>query len=70
MESTVAYLMGCVATAAAVDAPCVGGPVCTVVGRAWPMSPTARAACCADFRQGLAPVAEQAGERDIHLLCC
>lgn len=62
VESTVAYLMGCVASAAAVGAPCVGGPVYASVGRTWRMSLTARAACYADFRRALAPVAERAGE--------
>ncbi|MBG6103278.1 sugar phosphate isomerase/epimerase family protein [Micromonospora vinacea] len=62
VESTVAYLKGCVASAAAVGAPCVGGPAYASVGRTWRMSPTARAACYADFRRALAPVAEQAGE--------
>ncbi|MET7710568.1 sugar phosphate isomerase/epimerase family protein [Micromonospora sp. NPDC005413] len=62
VESTVAYLMGCVASAAAVGAGCVGGPAYASVGRTWRMSPAARAACYADFRRALAPVAEQAGE--------
>ncbi|EEP74876.1 sugar phosphate isomerase/epimerase [Micromonospora sp. ATCC 39149] len=62
VESTVGYLLGCVATAAAVGAPCVGGPVYAAVGRTWRMSPAARAACYSDFRRALAPVAEQAGE--------
>ncbi|WP_433357255.1 sugar phosphate isomerase/epimerase family protein [Micromonospora saelicesensis] len=62
VESTVAYLMGCVASAAAVGAGCVGGPAYASVGRTWRMSAAARAACYADFRRALAPVAEQAGE--------
>ncbi|MFY1583787.1 sugar phosphate isomerase/epimerase family protein [Micromonospora sp. WMMD734] len=62
VESTVAYLRGCVAAAAAVGAPCVGGPVYASVGRTWRMSQAARAACHADFRRALTPVAEQAGE--------
>ncbi|MGV9212898.1 sugar phosphate isomerase/epimerase family protein [Micromonospora sp. RB23] len=62
VESTVAYLMGCVASAATVGAPCVGGPVYAAVGRTWRMSAAARAACYADFRQALAPVADSAGE--------
>ncbi|MDG4808835.1 sugar phosphate isomerase/epimerase [Micromonospora sp. WMMD1120] len=62
VESTVAYLSGCVASAAAVGAGCVGGPVYASVGRTWRMSPAARAACYADFRRALAPVAEQAAE--------
>ena len=62
VESTVAYLMGCVASAAAVGAGCVGGPAYASVGRTWRMSPAARAACYADFRRALAPVADQAGE--------
>ncbi|MGC4794101.1 sugar phosphate isomerase/epimerase family protein [Micromonospora saelicesensis] len=62
VESTVAYLLGCVASAAAVGAGCVGGPAYASVGRTWRMSAAARAACYADFRRALAPVAEQAGE--------
>ncbi|MET8090491.1 sugar phosphate isomerase/epimerase family protein [Micromonospora sp. NPDC005220] len=62
VESTVAYLMGCVASAAAVGAGCVGGPAYASVGRTWRMSPAARAACYAEFRRALAPVAERAGE--------
>ncbi|WKU07026.1 sugar phosphate isomerase/epimerase [Micromonospora sp. HUAS LYJ1] len=60
VESTIDYLRGCVASAAAVGAPCVGGPVYASVGRTWRMSPAARAACHADFRRALRPVAEQA----------
>ncbi|WP_433268504.1 sugar phosphate isomerase/epimerase family protein [Micromonospora vinacea] len=67
VESTVAYLKGCVASAAAVGAPCVGGPAYASVGRTWRMSPAARAACYADFRQALAPVAEQAGELGVSI---
>ncbi|MGQ5260925.1 sugar phosphate isomerase/epimerase family protein [Micromonospora sp. ZYX-F-536] len=67
VESTVAYLMGCVASAAAVGAPCVGGPVYASVGRTWRMSPTARAACYADFRRALSPVAEHAGEQGVSI---
>ncbi|MGW4465013.1 sugar phosphate isomerase/epimerase family protein [Micromonospora sp. NPDC004704] len=67
VESTVAYLMDCVASAAAVGAPCVGGPVYAAVGRTWRMSPTTRAACYADFRRALSPVAEQAGEWGVSL---
>ncbi|MET7963196.1 sugar phosphate isomerase/epimerase family protein [Micromonospora zamorensis] len=62
IESTVAYLMECVASAAAVGAGCVGGPVYASVGRTWRMSPAARATCYAEFRRALAPVAERAGE--------
>ncbi|MER7587856.1 sugar phosphate isomerase/epimerase family protein [Micromonospora sp. NPDC127501] len=62
VESTVAYLLGCVASAAAVGAGCVGGPAYASVGRTWRMSAAAREACYADFRRALAPVAEQAGE--------
>ncbi|MGW5560888.1 sugar phosphate isomerase/epimerase family protein [Micromonospora sp. NPDC003944] len=67
VESTVAYLMGCVASAAAVGAGCVGGPAYASVGRTWRMSPAARAACYADFRRALAPVAEQAGELGVSI---
>ncbi|MEU7848580.1 sugar phosphate isomerase/epimerase family protein [Micromonospora parva] len=67
VESTVAYLMGCVASAAAVGAGCVGGPAYASVGRTWRMSPAARAACYADFRRNLAPVAERAGELGVSI---
>ncbi|MEV4754399.1 sugar phosphate isomerase/epimerase family protein [Micromonospora sp. NPDC049559] len=65
VETTVAYLKGCVESAAVVGAPCVGGPVYAAVGRTWRMTPAARAACYAAFRRALAPVADHAGERDV-----
>jgi D-psicose/D-tagatose/L-ribulose 3-epimerase len=67
VESTVAYLKTCVDSAAAVGAPCVGGPVYAAVGRTWRMSPAARAACYADFRRALRPVADHAGERGVSI---
>jgi D-psicose/D-tagatose/L-ribulose 3-epimerase len=67
VESTVEYLKGCVDSAAAVGAPCVGGPVYAAVGRTWRMSSVARAACYADFRRALRPVAEYAGERGVSI---
>ncbi|WP_341716284.1 sugar phosphate isomerase/epimerase family protein [Micromonospora sp. FIMYZ51] len=65
VAATVAYLKGCVDSAAALGAPCVGGPVYASVGRSWRMSPAQRAACYADFRRALAPVADHAGERGV-----
>jgi D-psicose/D-tagatose/L-ribulose 3-epimerase len=67
VESTAAYLRTCVDSAAAVGAPCVGGPVYAAVGRTWRMSPAAREACYADFRRALSPVAEYAGERGVSI---
>ncbi|GAB3981971.1 sugar phosphate isomerase/epimerase family protein [Plantactinospora veratri] len=67
VEETVAYLKGCVDSAAVVGAPCVGGPVYAAVGRTWRMTGTARAACYADFRRALAPVADHAGERGVSI---
>ncbi|MFI7604470.1 sugar phosphate isomerase/epimerase family protein [Micromonospora sp. NPDC049366] len=67
VERTVAYLTGCVDSAAAVGAPCVGGPVYASVGRTWRMTPTARAGCYADFRRALAPVADHAAERGVSI---
>ncbi|MEJ3745642.1 sugar phosphate isomerase/epimerase family protein [Actinomycetes bacterium KLBMP 9797] len=67
VESTVAYLKTCVDSAAAVGAPCVGGPVYAAVGRTWHMSAAARAACYADFRRALAPLADYAGERGVSI---
>jgi D-psicose/D-tagatose/L-ribulose 3-epimerase len=67
VEATAAYLKTCVDSAAAVGAPCVGGPVYASVGRTWRMSAVARAACQVDFRRALAPVAEHAGERGVSI---
>ena len=65
VAATVAYLKTCVDSAAAVGAPCVGGPVYAAVGRTWRMSPAARRGCYADFRRALSPVADYAGERGV-----
>ncbi|GAA3197906.1 sugar phosphate isomerase/epimerase family protein [Dactylosporangium siamense] len=67
VASTQAYLRACVDAAAAVGAPCVGGPVYAAVGRTWRMTPAERLACYADFRAGLAPVADYAGERGVSI---
>ncbi|GGM57193.1 isomerase [Micromonospora sonchi] len=67
VEATVAYLKGCADSAAVVGAPCVGGPVYASVGRTWRMTPTARAACYAEFRRALAPVADHAAERGVSI---
>jgi D-psicose/D-tagatose/L-ribulose 3-epimerase len=66
-EATVAYLKGCVDSAAAVGAPCVGGPVYASVGRTWRMTGAARDACYADFRRAIEPVAGHAGERGVSI---
>jgi D-psicose/D-tagatose/L-ribulose 3-epimerase len=67
VEATAAYLKTCVDSAAAVGAPCVGGPVYAAVGRTWRMSPADRATCYADFRRALSPVADHAGERGVSI---
>jgi D-psicose/D-tagatose/L-ribulose 3-epimerase len=67
VETTVAYLMTCVDSAAAVGAPCVGGPVYAAVGRTWRMSPADRATCYADFRRALTPVAGHAEQRGVSI---
>jgi D-psicose/D-tagatose/L-ribulose 3-epimerase len=67
VASTVAYLKSCVDYAAAVGAPCVGGPVYAAVGRTWHMSAAARATCYADVRRALRPVADHAGERGVSI---
>ena len=67
VEATAAYLRSCVDSAAAVGAACVGGPVYAAVGRTWRMTPAARAACYADFRRALLPVAEYAAERGVSI---
>jgi D-psicose/D-tagatose/L-ribulose 3-epimerase len=67
VAATVAYLRTCVDNAAVLGAPCVGGPVYASVGRTWRMSPASRAACYAEFREALAPVADYAGERGVSI---
>ncbi|MET7424598.1 sugar phosphate isomerase/epimerase family protein [Dactylosporangium sp. NPDC005555] len=67
VASTQAYLRACVDAAAAVGASCVGGPVYAAVGRTWRMTPAERRACYADFRSGVAPVADYAGERGVSI---
>ncbi|MFF0717734.1 sugar phosphate isomerase/epimerase family protein [Micromonospora sp. NPDC003816] len=67
VAATVAYLKGCVDSAAAVGAPSVGGPVYASVGRTWRMTAAERVACYADFRRALAPVAEYAGTRGVSI---
>jgi D-psicose/D-tagatose/L-ribulose 3-epimerase len=67
VASTVDYLKSCVDCAVTVGAPCVGGPVYAAVGRTWHMSRTARAACYADVRHALRPVADYAGERGVSI---
>ncbi|MEU4626657.1 sugar phosphate isomerase/epimerase family protein [Actinoplanes sp. NPDC023801] len=66
-EETVAYLKGCIDSAAAVGAPCVGGPVYASVGRTWRMTAAERTACYADFRRAIVPVADHAGERGVSI---
>ncbi|MCA2215483.1 sugar phosphate isomerase/epimerase family protein [Jidongwangia harbinensis] len=67
VASTAAYLRTCVDSAAVLGAPCVGGPVYASVGRTWHLSPAARAACHAEFREALGPVADHAGERGVSI---
>jgi D-psicose/D-tagatose/L-ribulose 3-epimerase len=67
VEATVDYLKGCVDSAAAVGAPCVGGPVYAAVGRTWRMTDVARTACYAEFRRAITPVADHAGERGVSI---
>jgi D-psicose/D-tagatose/L-ribulose 3-epimerase len=67
VDATTAYLKSCVDSAAAVGAACVGGPVYASVGRTWRMTPAARAACYADFRRALRPVADHAAERGVSI---
>lgn len=67
VEATAAYLRGCVDSAAAVGAPCVGGPVYASVGRTWRMTAAARAACYDEFRRAMGPVADHAAERGVSI---
>ncbi|GGM74583.1 sugar phosphate isomerase/epimerase family protein [Dactylosporangium sucinum] len=67
VASTQAYLKACADAAAAVGAPCVGGPVYAAVGRTWRMTGAERRDCYAAFRAALLPVAEHAGERGVSI---
>jgi D-psicose/D-tagatose/L-ribulose 3-epimerase len=67
VEATVSYLRSCVDSAAAVGAACVGGPVYAAVGRTWRMTAPERAACYADFRRALRPVADHAAARGVSI---
>jgi D-psicose/D-tagatose/L-ribulose 3-epimerase len=67
VAATAAYVKTCVDHAAVLGAPCVGGPVYASVGRTWLMSPADRAACYAEFREALTPVADHAGERGVSI---
>lgn len=67
VEATATYLKSCVDSAAAVGAACVGGPVYAAVGRTWRMTAQERAACYADFRRALRPVADHAADRGVSI---
>jgi len=67
VESTRDYLRSCVDAAVAVGAGTIGGPAYAAVGRTWRMSAPERAECYRQFRAGLAPVADYAGERGVSI---
>ncbi|UED83263.1 sugar phosphate isomerase/epimerase family protein [Streptomyces profundus] len=60
VRGTQDYLLHCVDAAQLTGAPVVAGPIYAAVGRTWRMSQDEREAAYAEWREHLAPVAEQA----------
>ncbi|MBK1786420.1 sugar phosphate isomerase/epimerase family protein [Prauserella cavernicola] len=60
ITATQDYLRGCVDLAAEIGSAVVAGPAYASVGRTWRMTEAERAACVAELRDNLAPVAEYA----------
>ena len=61
------FLRAAVDRAVVLGAPNISGPSYAAVGRTWHMAPAERAACYAQLREGLAPVADHAGERGVQI---
>lgn len=67
VESTQAYLRGCVDAAATVGSKVVGGPMYAPVGKTMKQSPTERDAMLNRLADNLRPVAEYAQEANVRL---
>ena len=67
VESTRQYLRHCVDVAVALGAGIVAGPFTASTGRTWRMSAAERADTVARLREGLAPVADAAGDAGVVL---
>jgi D-psicose/D-tagatose/L-ribulose 3-epimerase len=66
-RATQDYLRSLVDAAVVLGAPAVCGPAYAAVGRVWRMLPAERAACYAELRAALAPVADYAGDRGVRI---
>lgn len=67
LRGTRDYLRALVDAATVIGAPTLCGPTYTAVGRLWRMSPAERAACYAEWRAALAPVAAYAASRGVRI---
>ena len=67
VQSTQEYARYCIDAAATIGANVVAGPLYTPVGKTWQMDDAERAATVNRLVEGLKPLADYAGERDIRL---
>jgi D-psicose/D-tagatose/L-ribulose 3-epimerase len=67
VRSTQEYVRYCIDAAATIGASVVAGPLYTPVGKTWQMDYAERAATIDRLVEGLKPLADYAGERDVRL---
>jgi D-psicose/D-tagatose/L-ribulose 3-epimerase len=67
VRATQDYLRACIDLAAAIGAGAVCGPFYAATGRTWRMTPEERHDAYGQWREGLAPVADHAGERGVRI---
>lgn len=67
VESTQAYLSGCIRLAAEIGAPAVCGPFYASTGRIWRMDESQRRSAYSQLRENLRPLADLAGELGVRL---
>ena len=67
VRSTQEYVRYCIDAAATIGANVVAGPLYTPVGKTWQMNDAERAATIDRLVEGLKPLADYAGERDVRL---
>jgi D-psicose/D-tagatose/L-ribulose 3-epimerase len=67
VRSTQEYVRYCIDAAATIGATVVAGPLYTPVGKTWQMTDAERAATIDRLVEGLKPLADYAGEREVRL---
>ena len=67
VQATQEYVRYCLDAAATIGATVVAGPLYTPVGKTWQMNDAERAATIDRLVEGLKPLADYAGERDVRL---